>query len=237
MLQFLKNNLPNFLTCCNLICGITGIILISLDGIKAINQVEWLIVGAGIADFFDGFVARLLKSASPIGKDLDSLADGITFGILPSLVSFHYLYSQETGTHSWHPYIAILIGVFSIIRLAIFNNDTRQSDSFIGVPTPANAYFLTFLIGGMYHSDIPFEISTNVFIGIILACSYLLVSPLHLLALKFKNFGWSQNKTRFILIFLSVVTLAFFGKIAVPIIFIYYVGLSIILKLIPNNAV
>jgi CDP-diacylglycerol--serine O-phosphatidyltransferase len=237
MIQFLKNNLPNFLTCCNLVCGITGIILVSLDGIEAIDTVEWLIVGAGIADFFDGFVARLLKSVSPIGKDLDSLADGITFGVLPCVVSFHYLYSQETSGHSWHPYIAILIGVFSIIRLAIFNNDTRQSESFIGVPTPANAYFLTFLIGGMYQSSLPFPISTAAFIAIIIVCSYLLVSPLNLLALKFKNFRWNHNKPRFILIFLSVVTLAFFGKIAVPIIFVYYVGISVILKLIPKNAI
>lgn len=237
MIQFLKNNLPNFLTCCNLVCGITGIILISLDGIKAIDTVEWLIVLAGIADFFDGFVARLLKSASPIGKDLDSLADGITFGVLPCLVSFHYLYFLETQGHSWQPYIAICIGVFSIIRLAIFNNDTRQTESFIGVPTPANAYFIIFLIGGMYHSALPFSISSNAFISIVLVCSFLLVAPLELLALKFKNFSWSYNKSRFVLIFLSVVTLAFFGKIAVPIIFIYYVGLSVILKLIPKNAV
>lgn len=237
MIQFLKNNLPNFLTCCNLICGISGIILISLDGIKAIDNVEWLVVVAGIADFFDGFVARLLKSASPIGKDLDSLADGITFGVLPCLVSFHYLYSQEMQGHSWQPFVAICIGVFSIIRLAIFNNDTRQSESFIGVPTPANAYFLIFLAGGMYHSDIPFSISSNVFTVIVIVCSLLLVAPLELLALKFKNFSLSDNKSRFILIFLSIVTMAFFGKIAVPIIFIYYVGLSVILKLIPKNAV
>jgi CDP-diacylglycerol---serine O-phosphatidyltransferase len=237
MLRFIKNNLPNLLTCFNLVCGIIGIILISLNGIEAIDQVEWLIVFAGIADFFDGFVARLLKSTSPIGKDLDSLADGITFGVLPCLTSFHYLYSQETSGHSWHPYLAICIGVFSIIRLAIFNNDSRQSDSFIGVPTPANAYFLTFLVGGMYHSDFLFPISTNGFIGILLICSYLLISPLRLLALKFKNFSWSQNKTRFTLILLSVATLAFFGKIAVPIIFVYYVGLSVILKLIQKNAV
>lgn len=237
MIQFIKNNLPNFLTCCNLVCGITGIIFISLDGIQAIDTVEWLIAGAGVADFFDGFVARLLKSASPIGKDLDSLADGITFGVLPSLASFHYLYSLETDKQAWMPFIAISIGVFSIIRLAIFNNDTRQTESFIGVPTPANAYFLIFLIGGLYHSVLPFSISPNTFVAIVLVCSFLLVSPLELLALKFKSFYWGENKSRFILIFLSVVTLAFFGKIAVPIIFLYYVGLSIILKLLPKNEV
>jgi CDP-diacylglycerol---serine O-phosphatidyltransferase len=135
-------NIPNAITCANLVCGVIGIIfLFSGHEIWA----AYCIFLAAIFDFFDGFAARLLKVSSPIGKDLDSLADAVTFGILPSLILFKclqmsaFVYLQDHAMlMQYLPYIAILIAVFSVWRLAKFNNDSRQSDSFIGVPTPAN---------------------------------------------------------------------------------------------------
>jgi len=238
MIQILKNSFPNFLTCCNLACGIVGLFLINDNGISSLPTIEILIVIAGIADFFDGFAARILGSKSNIGKDLDSLADAVTFGILPCIVSYAYLrLNIPDSESSYLPFISILIGLFSIIRLAIFNNDTRQTDSFIGVPTPANAFFLIFLLGENNNGSIPFQLTSTLTIFIIIISSFLLVAPIPLLALKFKNYSFNENWPRFLLIILSVVTLVFFGKIAVPMIFIYYLTLSILLKLLPKNAI
>jgi CDP-diacylglycerol--serine O-phosphatidyltransferase len=239
MIAFARNNLPNLLTCLNLTCGILGIFILSQNGLESMNTIQWLLVGAGIADFFDGFVARLLKSTSSIGKDLDSLADGVTFGILPSLVAFLYLKTFENSGdgNQFLPYSAVLIGIFSIIRLARFNNDTRQTDHFIGVPTPANAFFLIFLTKNLLYNDLFFSLSQLNFIFLILAASLSLVMPLPLLALKFKSFSFIGNQARYLLIFLSLVAIVFFGKIAVPIIFLIYLFISIVLKLLPKNAV
>jgi CDP-diacylglycerol--serine O-phosphatidyltransferase len=230
MEKFFRDNLANALTCLNLSCGVAGIIQFSQHGLDALPTVQWLILIAGIADFFDGFVARLLKSQSKIGKDLDSLADAITFGVLPSVIAYGLLnHLVSTDDHLWAlPYFGISIAIFSVIRLAIFNNDTRQTEGFIGVPTPANTLFLIFVANQLYQGTFFFPISLGLVLTIVAVSSWLLVSPIPLIALKFKSFSWQGNSFRFLLIGLSLVAILVFGELAVSIVFVLYLLLSII---------
>lgn len=184
-MSFIKRNIPNTITCGNLLCGCLAIVK-AFEG--DLVWAAYLVGIAAVLDFFDGFAARLLKVSSPIGKDLDSLADMVTFGVVPGIVMFQFMrfsldsYVQEAVfpphiPNSWVrdygnidycllPYIAFLIPIFSAIRLAKFNNDTRQSDSFIGVPTPANAIFicsivLAYAFAG--HNDMALNYVANAF--------------------------------------------------------------------------
>lgn len=241
-----KKHIPNFLTCCNLFCGCLGII----ESFQAhLDTAAYLIFVACIFDFFDGFAARILKVTSPIGKDLDSLSDVVTFGVLPGLILFHLLdvsfnYTVMVGApediriFTWKRYIplfALIIPVFSALRLAKFNNDTRQSDRFIGLPTPANALFIASL-GILYETKVDdFNIhlfvhpaAVVVLLVLIILLSYLLVAELPLIALKFKNFSWPDNKMRYILIISSLLLLLTLNFIAIPIIIILYIILSVI---------
>ncbi|MEJ7645140.1 MAG: CDP-diacylglycerol--serine O-phosphatidyltransferase [Chryseolinea sp.] len=215
-------HLPNALTCCNLICGILGIIYLwEGDHVPA----AYFVWAACIFDFFDGFAARLLKISSPIGKELDSLADMVSFGALPALFIYKQLSSFDT-TPPYLPYIALLIVVCSAIRLAVFNIDETQSDSFRGLPTPANAIFLTSLPFLQYRA---FEsIFTPIGLTIItVVFSLLLVSRFELFALKFKNFTWEQNRLRFTFLLISVLLLAALHLAALPLIIILYIALSL----------
>src|SRR5688572_25544027 len=137
-MMYMIRHLPNFLTCCNLLCGCFGIVFLLEDRAVPAAYFVWV---AGVFDFFDGFAARLLKVSSPIGRELDSLADMVTFGLLPGLIMYKLI-----GAHSdsdVFPYIGFMMAAFSALRLAIFNIDTRQSDSFIGLNTPANTFFIS----------------------------------------------------------------------------------------------
>ena len=214
-------HLPNFLTCCNLICGCLGLIFLWEN-----PQVEtaYFVWAACLFDFFDGFAARLLKISSPIGKELDSLADVVSFGVLPSL--FMYKLLQFESPMDYLPYVALLIAAFSALRLAIFNIDESQSDSFRGLPTPANALFIT----GLPFLDYPFfnfVFSPIVLVVIIVVFSLLLVSRFELFALKFKNFTWADNKVRFTFLLLSVLLLAVIQFAAIPLIIILYLAGSL----------
>lgn len=230
MEKFFRNNLANALTCLNLSCGVAGIIQFSKWGLDALPQIQWLILISGLADFLDGFVARLLKSQSKIGKDLDSLADAVTFGVLPSVIAYGLLANlqEKTGSWSFLPYAGISIAIFSVIRLAIFNNDSRQTEGFIGVPTPANTFFLVFVAHQLYDGTYFINLSEWLVLGLIAVSSWLLVSPIPLIALKFKSFSWKGNEYRFALIGLSLVAILLFGELAVSIIFGLYLLLSII---------
>ena len=179
---------------------------------------------AGAFDFFDGFAARILKVSSPIGKELDSLADLVSFGLLPSVVMYKLLIAA--GAPEPLPYFAFSIAVFSAIRLAIFNIDETQRDSFRGVPTPANALFITalpLLTGGL----VSLLESPWVLTGIVTVSSYLLVSNIELFALKFKDFTWQNNKIRFTFLILSVLLLAALQVMAIPVIILLYIALSL----------
>lgn len=238
-----KKNIPNAITCGNLLCGCLAIVK-AFEG-----DLVWAAYLVGIAlvlDFFDGFTARLLKVSSPIGKDLDSLADMVTFGVLPGIVMFHlikngmnsfyvsdiYVAGRNDGSMSFLPYVAFVIPIFSAVRLAKFNNDTRQTDSFIGLPTPANAMFicsipLIYKLDGSF-SGILFTENAYVLCLVSLIMSLLLVAPLPLLSLKIKNFSWADNKLRFILVALSVLLLAVFQFVGIPLVIILYILLSIV---------
>jgi CDP-diacylglycerol---serine O-phosphatidyltransferase len=271
----IKKHIPNFLTCCNLLCGCLGIIAVFQLPDLAIPS--YLIFAACIFDFLDGFIARLLKVQSPIGKELDSLADVITFGVLPGMIIYrlmegslfisfisYFCDPQDNDSYStgWkYALIALSIPVFSALRLAKFNIDTRQSESFIGVPTPANAILIASLpliinsfspnaIGGswtiypplsaiynepspiIYHPIVSIILNPYFLIGLTLLMSYLLVAELPLFALKFKNFKWPGNEIRFIFLGLSVVLLIALKWLGIPIIIFLYIILSVL-----NNTV
>lgn len=189
---------------------------------------------AGIFDFLDGFVARLLKSSSPIGKELDSLADVVTFGVLPACIIFSLIQEAVPDIYGlWKAYLAFVIAVFSALRLAKFNIDTRQAESFIGVPTPA----IAFLIGSIplilqqYPETKDWIVNANYLIIFSLFVSILLVSEIPLFALKFKTFGWRGNEIKFIFLILSAVFLIFLKFAAIPAIIFLYILLSIIQNL------
>jgi len=184
-----------------------------------------LVWAACVFDFLDGFAARMLKVSSPIGKELDSLADMVTFGVLPSLLTFHYIV-RNIYDDSYLALIALLLAVCSALRLAKFNVDTRQTDGFIGVPTPANALFFTGLPATMeYFSIKPGPYS---FIALILLFSWLMVSPLPLFSLKFKHFGWKGNELRFTFLIASVLLIGIFQFAAITFIIILYILASLV---------
>lgn len=214
--------LPNFLTCCNLLCGCLGIVfLLEGRGVPA----AYFVWASCVFDFFDGFAARWLKVSSPIGKELDSLADVVSFGVLPAMVMYKLI-----GDHSAHqvlPYIGFSIAAFAALRLAIFNIDETQSDSFKGLNTPATTLFITALpllpeaVGKWLFQD-------WILIAITLILSLLMVSRIEIFALKFKNFAWADNQIRFTFLGLSVLLLVVFQVTAIPLIILLYVGMSLV---------
>lgn len=196
----MKKHIPNTITCCNLICGgIATTFALQADYKMA---VIFIIAGA-IFDFFDGMLARLLHVSSPIGKELDSLADDITFGLAPSAIIFSILkemqYPECLGcAKEWIPYVAFIMAAFSALRLAKFNLDERQSTSFIGVPTPANALFWGSLIVGNHDWLVSLPSGAIWLIIGVFVFSYLLIAELPLFALKFKNLSWRDNAIKYI---------------------------------------
>jgi CDP-diacylglycerol--serine O-phosphatidyltransferase len=187
---------------------------------------------AAFFDFFDGLAARGLKVQSPVGKELDSLADLVSFGVLPAF----YLVMAMDSTYPpsyFLKFFSLIVVVFSAIRLAKFNVDTRQSEQFIGLPTPANAIFITSLV----------LLPSNIFLDywvlmiIALSTSLLLVSELPLIALKFKTYRWKSNELRFTLIITSIVLLGFLRLSAIPFIIPCYIILSIVGNFTKKNHV
>ncbi len=217
-------HIPNFLTCCNLVCGCLGIVYCLEERNVPAAYFVW---AAAFFDFLDGFAARMLKVISPIGKELDSLADMVSFGLLPSLVMYKMLGASSPS--SWLPYLGFFIAVCSALRLAIFNVDETQRDSFKGLNTPANTLFITSLpllhgqVGNWLYQD-------WVLILITLTFSLLLVSRIEIFAFKFKDFSWKNNKVRFTFIAVSVLLLVLLGKIALPLLILLYIVFSLVGK-------
>ena len=197
----------------------------------------FIVIGA-VFDFFDGMTARLLHVSSPIGKELDSLADDITFGFAPSAIVFHFLTSHLspltsplsplTSHLSFLPYIAFVMAAFSALRLAKFNLDERQAMGFIGLPTPANALFWGALIVGSeeWLASSPYYIY-GVIALMLLSC-YLLVSEIPMFALKFKTWGWKGNEIKYIFILSCVPLLLLLGVSGLAAIIAWYIVLSAI---------
>ncbi|HCW06706.1 MAG TPA: CDP-diacylglycerol--serine O-phosphatidyltransferase [Cytophagales bacterium] len=217
----MKKHIPNALTCCNLLCGCLGIVFCLENKNVPPAYFVWV---AGIFDFFDGFAARWLKVTSPIGKELDSLADMVSFGLLPSLVMYKMI--GATTDTIYLPYVAFMIAVCAALRLAIFNVDETQHDSFKGLNTPANTLFITGL------AFITGEIGTFlnhpwVLIGITIIFSLLMVSRVSILAFKFKDFSWTNNKLRFTFLACAVLLLLLLGKSAISLVILMYIAFSL----------
>ena len=222
----LKKHIPNTITCCNLISGcIATYYAFQSDFDMALL---FIIIGAAF-DFFDGMSARLLKVSSPIGKELDSLADDITFGFAPSAVVFSYLCGFHTH-YPFIPFLAFIMAAFSALRLAKFNLDERQALGFIGLPTPANALFWGSLIVALEQQGYTFcGMEWVILLGVLIS-SYLLVAEIPMFALKFKHWGWKGNEVKYIFILSCIPLLLLFGIGAFAVIIAWYVILSVATK-------
>ncbi len=226
----MKQHVPNTITCLNLFAGCVGTVFCFNQNLEIGALCIFI---AAVLDFFDGMFARLLNAHSAIGKDLDSLADMVSFGFLPASIIYQLFLKapQIEGISIYLNFTAYLIAIFSALRLAKFNIDQRQTDSFIGLPTPANALLiasLPFII-----NDGSFFIAAYIKNPFFLLCfsmimSLLLIAELPLLSLKFKNLQWQENIYRYILIIVSVICLLIFKFAAIPIIIFFYITLSII---------
>lgn len=214
---------------------------------------------AAILDFFDGFAARMLRVTSAIGKDLDSLADMVTFGVVPGMVMFQLLkkavmlnnfegcagcetpghYIEPSIIESCLPYVAFVIPVFSAVRLAIFNNDNRQTVSFIGLPTPANGIFIcSFPLVMVFSEGIDGSVYTTsgevlilnywLLISVTFIMSFLLLAQIPLFSLKFKTFTWIGNRTRYLFLISCVLLFVFFKFVGVPLTILLYILYSVI---------
>ena len=228
----IKKHIPNTITCCNLISGCIAIAYAFSGKIEI--SFTWIIIGA-VFDFFDGMSARLLKVSSPIGKELDSLADIVTFGVAPSTILFSKLgiMSYPSILESLRgilPFIAYIMAAFSALRLAKFNLDERQTLGFIGLPTPANALFWgSLLIGLGKRIDSSPLMCILIIVGIFIS-SWLMVSEIPMFALKFKEWGWKKNQIKYIFLLTCIPLIAIFGITGFAIIVAWYVIISYIIK-------
>jgi CDP-diacylglycerol---serine O-phosphatidyltransferase len=274
--------LPNWFTAGNLICGVLAI-MFAMTG--RIDLASWLVLLAALLDFMDGFLARKMGVSSALGKQLDSLADMVTFGAVPGIITFilliingahevvyasfgadvsPYLYESFgqsihqlitfyfadltgnpleyapfhfSGWYLYSPFVALTIPFFSLFRLAKFNLDTRQTDKFLGLPTPANTLFFMSLPlmlwdawgeTGWKNTLIYILLQEEILSVFILMFSVLLVTEIPLIALKFKEYSWKNNRIRYILIGLSLILIVLLSFRAIPVILILYLGLSMV---------
>ena len=219
---------PNMLTLANLVAGALAVVVALRHHNYELSF--WLIVAAAVCDFFDGFAARLLKQQSPLGVQLDSLADDISFGLAPAVVMFD-LYTQSTSYYalsedvmSYVGYLCFIVAAFSALRLAKFNIDTTQGEEFEGLPTPANALMLMSL--AMIHQNGDVTLYQEFILLLCVAMAFLLISPIRMFALKFKSFKLADNKLRYGFLLASLLIIIFFAKYSVVAIIVLYIVLS-----------
>lgn len=229
----ITRNIPNFITCLNIASGLMAIICAShgnreLWGLQAQIWAYIFIGIAAVADFLDGFAARLLGAYSELGKQLDSLCDLVSFGVAPAIIMYHcLLWASETMlTDPWVCWCVILIPVCGALRLARFNIDTRQSESFIGLPIPANALFWVGY-SSLVYANTQFMAQWPWALAAILIESWLMVSPLRLFSLKFKTWGWKGNQWRWLLVATAPVLVFCMGWAGLMWLIIAYVSYGI----------
>lgn len=229
----IKAQIPNTITLLNLFCGCIALVF----AFHRDFEMAFAFVSLGIfLDFFDGFFARLFKVSSPLGLQLDSLADMITSGVVPGLVMYQLMIDNsttpETSYTQLFPYLGFIIALGSCYRLANFNIDTRQTDSFIGLPTPANSLFILSLPLVLQNTDSLFVIEalTNQWflLLITLFSAYILNAEIPLFSLKIKKFNFTDNKIQIVFLSLSVLLLIFLQFLAIPLVIVTYVLLSVI---------
>jgi CDP-diacylglycerol--serine O-phosphatidyltransferase len=251
----IKKQIPNLFTLLNLLSGIIAILMAVSD--KLVEAAFFVFLGI-FFDFFDGFFARKFNVQGEFGKQLDSLADMVTSGVVPGIVMFQLILyaskqqwfmelSCEIGNwqnynetfYYYLPFIGLLIPLAAAFRLANFNIDERQTSSFIGLPTPAFAIFVLSLPLILHYSDQQYFINIiqNKFVLILITLvgSYLLNAEIPLFSLKFKNYSWIDNKIKYIFLILTLFLLFFMQILAIPIIIILYVFISIIENTIKKN--
>jgi CDP-diacylglycerol---serine O-phosphatidyltransferase len=236
----IKNNIPNLVTSLNLLSGCLAIIAIVNYKYEIAGILVFIAAGF---DFLDGMAARALQAKTNIGKELDSLADVVSFGVVPGLLMFYLIqltadqYVESSVIYQLLPWSGLLIPVFSAWRLAKFNIDERQTESFLGLPTPAFAFLvaalpLIFVYEYEIHPTALMNFIFNPFVlgGISLVFSLLLVSELPLFSLKFKNLSWKENDYKYYLIILAVVLLIFLRFLAIPAVIVLYILFSLIYR-------
>ena len=220
--------IPNLLTLSNLLCGTFAALSALVYG--NLEWAFWFVVLAAVFDFFDGFAARLLHQNSPIGVQLDSLADMISFGFVPAAVVYvmttRSMGEEQFLLHCVYAFVSFAMAAFSALRLAKFNIDESQHEEFCGLPTPANALFFVSL--GMISARAGFDFGGQMLIWIVPAMAWLLISPVRMFSLKFRGFGWRGNAIRYLFLTLCVVMIAVLRLYSIPAIVILYILISAI---------
>lgn len=238
----IKKHIPNVITLLNLLSGLIALVYAFDDNLQM--AFFWVCLGI-FFDFWDGFTARVLKVSSPLGVQLDSLADMVTSGVVPGVVMYQMLahiqenYEQYTITSDTFymklvPFIGFIITLGACMRLAKFNIDTRQTDSFIGLPTPANALFILSipLIMNSTESNFVFNFFSNPYVLVVISfiSAFIMNAEIPLFSLKTKNKNLSDNKLTLLFLGICALLLLFFQFEAIPLIILFYVILSIILN-------
>ncbi|TNE79062.1 MAG: CDP-diacylglycerol--serine O-phosphatidyltransferase [Bacteroidetes bacterium] len=237
-LKAITQAIPHAFTSGNLLSGICAILAISS---KEYELAAYLVMFAGLLDFFDGFLARLFKVSGDFGKQLDSLADVVSFGVVPAYMLYsiasdltQWPFNAPENQH-WIRFMPLMIGVFSALRLAKFNLDTRQATGFIGLPTPANAFWiisLPFLLES--HGEVVFPIIKNLWVigGFTVLSCFLLVAEIPLFSLKVKGLGWKENKWVYIFLIVCLVSLLLLKFAALFILIPLYIVISLFINLL-----
>lgn len=230
----IRKHIPNTITCCNLLCGCVSILF------TCNNHLLWasaMIFLAAICDFFDGFAARLLNAKSPIGGELDSLSDVVSFGVAPSFILAWLL--SKTGIGLWvhnvnlFPMLAFILAAFAAVRLAKFNIDTRQTTSFIGLPVPAVGLFIASLPFMLSHIGrdtmlYNFVINPYVLLAFVAVFSWLMISEVPFFSFKIKTLRFKENILRYFVVVFAIIAVIILKLVALPFIFVFYILLSVI---------
>lgn len=228
-------SIPNIFTCLNLLCGCIAIVSIFHGNEIMLGSMVFM---AALFDFMDGIIARTLNAYSDLGKQLDSLADMVTFGVVPAMVFYHLMINYNSNEiigsaffFNVLKYFPFILTVFAAFRLAKFNIDKRQTTSFLGLPTPAMGIFVTSFPLIIKYDNWHLKtllINPYFIIGVCIVLSLLMVSEIPLFALKFKNMRWKDNRIQFIFIFLSVILFFCFVFVSIPMIVCLYIILSLV---------
>ena len=227
--------IPNLLTLSNLMCGtFAALAALVYDNLE---WAFWFVILAAVFDFFDGFAARLLRQSSPIGVQLDSLADMISFGFVPAAVLYAMttctMGEEQTLLRYAYAVASFLLAAFSALRLAKFNIDDSQHEEFCGLPTPANALFFTSL--GLISARTGFDFGGEWLICSMPVMAWLLISPVRMFSLKFKGFGWRGNEIRYLFLALCVALIAILQLYSIPTIILLYILVSAVRWGLKNN--
>lgn len=220
--------IPNSLTSCNLICGCMATYSAVMGDFYA---AFWFVVIAAVFDFMDGFAARMLKAYSPIGAQLDSLADCVSFGVAPAMAVFSLFATRMNLSIivPWYAFAGFLLAVFAALRLAKFNIDTRQSEEFRGLPTPAmSLFFVSYAVSynRVLSADSPVFLWLT--LGLVFIFSALMVCDMPMFSFKFKNFSFTKNALRYFFAIFAVIAVVLLGYAAPAIIITVYVLVSLI---------